>query len=246
MIFFITGGSRGIGAAVVRDVLAAGHDVAFTYVAHKDKADEQVAWARENAPERACRAYKLDISDSAAVERVADLVLDDFETVDVVVNSAALNRAGLAASLSDEDWHAVLDTNLSGCFYVCRQFLPAFLSNKRGRFIHISSIASTGMAGQIAYAASKAGLNGLSTTLAKEYGRKGITSNVLKLGFFDTDMTREQMPAWAKDFWFKFCPAGRMGEMHEVSGTVLYLASEAGGFINGETISLLGGLTWAP
>ncbi len=246
MIFFVTGGSRGIGAAIVRDVLTAGHDVAFTYVSRGDLADEQVAWAGKHAHGRDCRAYRLDVRDSTAVERIADRALEDFDGVDVVVTNAAVNRTSLAASLSDEDWRAVIDTNLTGSFYVCRQFLPAFLAKKRGRFIHISSIAATGMTGQTAYSASKAGLAGLSLALAKEYGRKGITSNVLALGFFETDMTREQMPEWARDFWFKFCPAGRMGEMSEISGTVLYLASDAGAFINGETISLMGGLTWAP
>lgn len=245
MIFFITGGSRGLGAAIVRDVLAAGHDAAFTYVAHADLAAEQVKWANEHASGSVCRAYQLDIADSAAVERTVEEVLEDFGNVDAVVNNAAINRGGLAVSTSDEDWREVIDTNLSGTFYVCRQFLPAFLANGRGRFIHVSSIAANGMAGLSAYAASKAGLNGLSMTLAKEYGRKGITSNVLTLGFFDTDMTREQMPQRAKDFWHTYCPAGRMGEMHEISGTVLYLASDAGAFVNGEAISLTGGLMWA-
>lgn len=246
MIFFLTGGSRGIGAAIVRDVLAAGHDVAFTYVARRDLADRQIAWAKENAPGRACRAYEMDVADPAAVERVTDKVLDDFDTVDVVVNNAAVNRVGLALALADEDWRAVIDTNLSGAFFVCRQFLPVFLSNKRGRLIHMSSIAAAGMTGQTAYAASKAGLGGMSQAIAKEYGSKGITSNVLALGFFDTDMTREQMSDQSKDFWRRFCPTGRMGELNEISQAVLYLASDAAGFINGETISLMGGLTWAP
>jgi NAD(P)-dependent dehydrogenase (short-subunit alcohol dehydrogenase family) len=246
MIFFITGGSRGIGGAIVRDVLAAGHDVAFTYRERRELAEAQLAWAQRHAPKQTCRAYALDIADAAAVERVIDQALDDFNGVDVVVNNAAVNRPGLAVSVADEDWRAVIDTNLSGTFYVCRQVLPTFLSNGRGRFIHISSIAARGMTGLVAYAASKAGLVGLSATLAKEYGRKGITSNVLTLGFFETDMTREQMPQQAKDYWYKFSPAGRMGEMQEISGTVLYLASDAAAFMNGETVSLLGGLSWAP
>jgi len=245
MIFFITGGSRGIGAAIVRDVLAAGHDVAFTYVTNADLAAEQMSWARQHAAESTCRAYPLDISDSTAVERTVDQVLEDFGDVDVVVNSAAINKATLAISMSDKDWCDVIGTNLTGTFYVCRQFLPVFLANGRGRFIHLSSIAAAGMTGVSAYAASKAGLNGLSMTLAKEYGRKGITSNVLTLGFFDTDMTREQLPDRAKQFWAMLCPVGRMGEVHEVSGAVLYLASDAGSFLNGEAISLAGGMTWA-
>lgn len=225
-------------------MLAAGHDVAFTYVARADLAAEQLKWAQENTPENTCRAYRLDISDSGAVESTVGEVLDDFDTVDAVVNSAAVNRAGLTASMPDEDWRAVIDTNLSGAFYISREFLPTFLANRRGRFIHLSSIAANGMTGAPAYAASKAGLGGLSMTLAKEYGRKGITSNVLTLGLFDTDMTRDQMPEGAREFWHQYCPTGRMGDMHEISGMVLHLASDAGGFVNGETISLAGGLTW--
>ena len=152
----------------------------------------------------------------------------------------------LAVTMSNEDWQGNIDVNLSGAFYVCRQFLPTFLANGRGRFIHMSSIAMNGMAGLSGYSASKAGLVGLSSSVAKEYGRKGITSNVLMLGFFDTDMTREQMPDHQKEFWIQFNPVGRMGKMSEVSGTVLYLASDAAGFVNGETISLTGGLQWSP
>jgi NAD(P)-dependent dehydrogenase (short-subunit alcohol dehydrogenase family) len=101
------------------------------------------------------------------------------------------------------------------------------------------------MAGLAAYSASKAALCGFSASLAKEYGRKGITSNVLTLGFFDTDMTREMMPEKQKAFWYETCPAGRMGEVNDVSQAVLYLASDGAGFVNGETLHLTGGLRWA-
>ena len=246
MVFFVTGGTRGIGAGIVRDLLTAGHDVAFSYVARADLAAALTDWARAHAPGRQCRGYEMNLRDSAAVERATDAVIDDFGTVDAAVLNAAVNRMGLTMTMSDEDWQEVIDVNLTGAFYVCRQLLPTFLSNRSGRFIHISSIAMYGMAGLSAYSASKAALCGFSAALAKEYGRKGITSNVLTLGFFDTDMTRELMPETQKAFWHETCPAGRMGETADVSQAVLYLASAGASFVTGETLHLTGGLRWAP
>jgi len=246
MNFFITGGSRGIGADIVRGVLGAGHNVAFTYVERENAANSVVKWAQENAPDRTCRAYRLDVRDSDAVEQVVDQVNEDFDDIQVVINNAAVNRLGLAVSMSNENWQDTIDVNLTGAFYVTRQFLPTFLSNRSGRFIHISSVAMNGMAGLSGYSASKAGLSGLSSSVAKEYGRKGITSNMLMLGFFDTDMTREQMPEHQKAFWQQFCPVGRMGKLNEITEAVLFLSSDKSGFVNGETISLTGGLQWAP
>jgi NAD(P)-dependent dehydrogenase (short-subunit alcohol dehydrogenase family) len=153
--------------------------------------------------------------------------------------------------MSDEDWRLVLDTNLSGSFFVARSFLPTFLAHGRGRFIFISSIAAGGLSGQANYAASKAGLSGLSGALAKEYGRKGITSNVIVPGFFETDMTRETMSAQQKSFWLQFCPLGRMGHLGErgaggeIAGMVLFLASAEAAFVNGQAISVTGGLDWS-
>lgn len=246
MNFFITGGSRGIGAEIVRNVLKAGHNVAFTYVSRGDMAAQIIDEAKIFAPECLCKAYELNVSDRDAIERVGDKVLDDFEDMHVVINNAAVNRMGMAMSMSNEDWEHSIDVNLSAPFYVSRHFLPVFLANGWGRFIHISSVAMHGMAGLIGYSASKAGLSGLSSTLAKEYGPKGITSNLLVLGFFDTDMTREQMPEHQKIFWKQFCPAKRMGELREISDAVLYLSSEGSGFMNGEALVLAGGMNWSP
>ena len=246
MIFFVTGGSRGIGEGIVLAAIRAGHDVAFTYVKAEKEALDVVEKARAIDPQRRARAYALDVRDSKQVDRVGEQVLTDFDTVDVVVCNAGMNRNGLAVSMSDEDWQVVIDTNLTGSFYVTRQFLPAFLANGRGRFILLSSIAQHGFTGQVNYAASKAGLVGLSGALAKEYGRKGITSNVIVPGFFDTDMTRESMSQRHKDFWATFCPTGRMGELEEIASVVLFLASDGSSFITGQTINVTGGLDWSP
>ncbi len=246
MIFFVTGGSRGIGEAIVVEAARAGHDVAFTYHHGRDRAERVLAGVRDLAPEGRFFAYALDVRSPAAVEEVGDRVLDDLGSVDAVVANAGINLNGLAASMSDEDWSAVIDTNLTGTFYVCRQFLPTLVANRFGRIVMISSLGRGGVTGQAAYAASKAGLCGLSSTLAKEYGRKGITSNVVVPGFFATDMTRDGMSASNKEFWLRYCPVGRMGELPEVARVVLFLASEGASYVNGESVNVTGGLDWAP
>ena len=246
MIVFVTGGSRGIGEAIVLEAVRQGHDVAFTYLHQRDLAEAVVAKARSLYPERQVAAYALDVRDSAAVEAVGDRVVDDFGTLDVLVANAGINLNGLVVSTSDADWQAVIDTNLTGTFYVCRQFLTTFLANGFGRIIMLSSLGHSGVSGQASYAASKAGLLGLSATLAKEYGRKGITSNVVLPGFFETDMTRDGMSDANREFWLRYCPLGRTGAVNEVAGVVLFLASEAASYINGQAIAVNGGLGWAP
>lgn len=246
MKFFVTGGSRGIGAEVVRTAVRRGHDVAFTYVANRDAADQVVAQARESNPDVQCRAYQLDVSRSQDVEAVGERVLDEFERIDVVVANAGVNSNNLAVSMSDEQWRTVIDTNLSGPFYVARCFLPHFLANRFGRIVMVSSLGATGVSGQANYCASKAGLLGLSAALAKEYGRKGITSNVVSPGFFETDMTREGMSATNREFWIKHCPLGRLGELHEIAELILFLTSPGGAFVNGQEVRVNGGLGWAP
>ncbi len=246
MIFFVTGGSRGIGESIVVEAARQGHDVAFTYNRNAAEAERVLAVVRDLAPKATARAYALDVRSSVAVEEVGDRVLEDFGTVDVVVANAGVNLNGLAVSMSDEDWKTVIDTNLTGTFYVCRQFLPAMMAKRFGRIVMVSSLGRTGVTGQAAYAASKAGLLGLSSTLAKEYGRKGITSNVVVPGFFDTDMTRGDMSEANKKFWLEYCPVGRMGRLPEIAKVVLFLGSEGASYVNGESIQITGGLDWAP
>jgi NAD(P)-dependent dehydrogenase (short-subunit alcohol dehydrogenase family) len=246
MNFFVTGGSRGIGAGIVLEAVRAGHDVAFAYRSNSEAARQVEAEAAAIRPGSTCKGYALDVSRSDQVGEVADQVLTDFDTVDAVVNCAGINRANLVASMSDEEWHEVLGTNLHGPFYVVRAFLPQMLAARFGRIVNISSIQHNGAAGQANYAASKAGLHGFTQTLAKEYGRKGITANVVVPGFFDTDMTRTSMPQQAKDYWQQYCPMpkGRMGTLAELAAVVLFLAGPGGAFINGQIIPVTGGLDW--
>jgi len=243
---FITGGSRGIGEAIVMEAARAGHDVAFTYREARASADRVLAAARDVGRGARIEAYALDQRSPQAVEEVTDRVLDDFGTIQGVVCNAGVNINGLAASLGDDEWQTVIDTNLSGSFYVCRQLLPSMVKARKGRIVMISSLGRGGVTGQAAYAASKAGLLGLSSTLAKEYGRKGITSNVVVPGFFETDMTREGMSDANKKFWLEYCPVGRMGHLSEVASVVMFLLSDGASYVNGESIAVTGGLDWAP
>lgn len=246
MKFFLTGGSRGLGARFVIDAVSAGHEVAFTYCTSSQQAADVVARARAAAPNGRCEAYQLDVRDSAAVERVVDEALTAFDGIDAVVCNAAINRIGMAVHMADEDWREVIDTNLTGAFFVAREFLPSFLAQRAGRFIFISSVGMRGTSGQIGYSASKAGLMGLTQGLAKEYGAKGITSNALLLGLFDTDLSRATAPEASTRFWTETCPTRRLGQLSDFSGAVLFLASSSAAFINGQLLGLDGGLPWVP
>lgn len=246
MNFFVTGGSRGIGEAIVLQAICEGHDVAFTYVQNVAKAVAVEARAQQIRPGALCKAYRLDVGCSSDVEAVADAVFEDFDSIDVVVSNAGINRNNLVVSMTDDEWDSVLRTNLTGSFYVCRQFLPGMLAKRFGRIVLVSSLGHTGVSGQANYCASKAGMHGLCSAIAKEYGRRGITANLVVPGFFDTDMTREGMSESNKSFWLQYCPAGRMGELQEIAKTATFLASEGAGFVNGQAIAVNGGLDWAP
>lgn len=247
MIYFVTGGSRGLGKAVVLHAAKEGNDVAFTYVSNADAAKQVEEQAKDLNPNVKVKAYRMDLRDPSSVEAVADQVLDDFETVEVIVNNAGANYDNLLVSMSNEEWDNAIATNLSGPFYVCRQFMTTLLAQRFGRIINISSISSGGSSGQCNYAAAKSGLHGLTQSIAKEYGRKGITANVLAPGYFETEMTKD-LPDDLRHFWKSYCPMpkGRTGQLEEFSGVVNFLASPAGGFINGQIIPITGGLDWGP
>lgn len=244
MIYLVTGGSRGIGAEIVRQAVKEGHDVAFTYLGSEDKAKavEQECAALGSGK---CKAYRMDVRDAAEVEKVGEQIIDELGDPEVVVNNAAISRDNLLVSMSDEEWHDVLGTNLHGPFYVCRFFLTGMLVNRFGRIINISSVSAGGASGQCNYAAAKAGLEGLTKTLAKEYGPKGITANIVIPGFFDTEMTREHMTDKFREFWSAYCPIRRIGDVSEIAGVVMFLGSEAASYVNGARIAVTGGLDHA-
>ena len=243
---FITGASGGIGAQLVRDSAAAGFDVGFTYYKDAANAERVLYDAREIAPDGRFEAWHVDQRAPDEVETVVDAAIDTFDEIAAVVLNAGITRTGLMFSMSDEDWRDVIDTNLTGPFFVCRQFLPHFIGNRHGRFIHISSVAMYGMAGQVGYCASKGGVQALSNAIAKEYGRKGVTSNTLALGLFDGGMSETDASDRSFAFWKQFCPAGRLGELSEIAAAVHFLVSPNAAFINGDTLHLAGGLSRTP
>lgn len=243
---FITGGGRGIGRTVVLKFVAEGWGVAFTYGSQKAMADETLAAAEALRPGAKIKAYGMELKNPDQIEKVCDQAIKDFGTITAVVNNAATLRNGAAVMMSNEDWNEVISVDLSGPFFVDRAFLMHMVSNRKGHFIHMSSLAAGGSSGQINYAAAKAGLDGLSQTLAKEYGRKGITSNVVTVGYVPTDMTKDHMSNQLQAFWLEHCPAKRVGTAEEVAALVHFLTTEPASFISGENIRLTAGLTYAP
>lgn len=246
MNVFITGGSRGIGRDIVLKFVRQGWGVAFTYVGNKAKADETIQLACELDPTVKIKAYQLDVKDSAQIEDVVDQAVTDFEDITALVNNAAIVRNNAAALMSNEEWDEVIAADLSGPFYLSRSFLMHFISNKKGRIINVSSLAQHGCSGQANYSAAKAGLIGLTQTLAKEYGPKGVTSNVVTVGYVQTDMTNDNLAGHLHEFWMKHCPLKRVGSGEDIANAVYFLCSDEGSFINGEVLRVSGGLTYAP
>lgn len=242
----VTGGSRGIGRAIVLRLAQAGLGCAFTYAQNQKAAEETLAQAKTLAPQSAVRAYQLDVKQADEVEKTLETVLRDFGNVNAVVNNAAVVRNQAAALMSNADWDEVIATNLTGPFYVIRGLLMHFLSNRKGRIVNISSLAEAGCSGQANYAASKAGLIGLTQTLAKEYGAKGVTANVVTVGYVPTDLTRDNLAESLRAFWLQHCPQKKVGAPEDIANLVNFLVSDEAAFINGEVIRVAGGLTYAP
>ncbi|MFP4564562.1 MAG: SDR family oxidoreductase [Spirochaetia bacterium] len=246
MNVFVTGGSRGIGRFIVLKFVREGYGVAFTYVGNEAKAVEVVEEAKRINPEVQVKCYRMDVKSPARVEEIVDQVITEFDTVTAVVNNAGIVRNNAAALMSDEEWTEVIDTNLSGPFWVIRSFLMHFISNRKGRIINISSLSMEGCSGQVNYAASKAGLIGLTNTIAREYGSKNITANIVTVGYVETDLTTDHMVENLKKIWMEYCPMRRIGSGEEIAAMVHYLTTDEAGFINGEVIRVAGGLTYVP
>ena len=244
---FITGGSRGIGRAIVLEFAKQGLPCAFTYCSNEEEALRTEELARAANSSVLIKGYKLDLRDLDAIETVADKAVDDFGSFNVLVSNAGIVKNAAAAIMSNEDWSDVVSTNLTGPFVLMRSFLMHFLSEKKGgRIIALSSIVREGGSGQAAYAASKAGLVGLVKSLAREYGPKGISSNIVAPGYIETDMTEKSADKRLKDFWVQFCPLKRTGTVEDVANLVYFLASPEGSFINGQVINVSGGLDYVP
>jgi 3-oxoacyl-[acyl-carrier protein] reductase len=232
----VTGASGGIGGAVARALHGAGATVALS--------GTRAAPLEALAAELGARAHVLpcDLGDAAAVEALPKAAADAMGALDILVNNAGITRDGLMMRMSDADWQAVLDVNLTASFRLCRGVLRGMMKARWGRIVNITSVVGqTGNPGQANYAAAKAGLVGLSKSLAAEVASRGITVNCVAPGFITTAMT-DKLNEEQRARILTQVPAGRMGEAHEVAAAVLYLSSPEAGYVTGATLHVNGGM----
>ncbi|NBB73131.1 MAG: 3-oxoacyl-[acyl-carrier-protein] reductase [Bacteroidetes bacterium] len=236
----VTGGTRGIGRALVDAFAEAGARVAFTYRSSSDAADELVDTLTDQGVE--ALAIQGDVAEMDAAQATVDRVLEAWETLDVLVNNAGITRDGLLLRLQEDDWDAVIETNLKGVFNFCKAAYRPMMRQRGGKIINISSVVGvTGNPGQTNYAASKAGIIGFSKSLAKELGSRSVTVNVVAPGFVETDMTAELSDS-AQEAMLDAVPLGRPARPQDVASGVLYLASPAADYITGHVLHVDGGL----
>lgn len=243
---FLTGGSRGIGKYAVFELVKHGANVAFTYISNEKGAIDTVENSKKINPDSKVLYYKLDVKDSKNVDQVAEKAIKDFGRINVVVNNAGILRDGPIHYMSNEQWDEVIQTHLTGTFYVCRAFLEEFIVNKGGKFINISSICHVGSAGQANYSAAKAGIIGFSRALAKEYGNKDIYCNVIVPGYFRTELTDANASEMIVEQFIRLSMLQREGKPEEFGKAIVFLASDLSSFINGDVIYVTGGLDTIP
>ncbi|TAM09607.1 MAG: 3-oxoacyl-ACP reductase FabG [Nevskiaceae bacterium] len=236
-IALVTGASRGIGQAIAQRLAADGARVVGTATTEAGAAAIAAALQPHGGEGRV-----LDVSKPQGLEDWFKALATDVGPIGILVNNAGITRDGLAMRMKDEDWDAVIGTNLTGTFRLCRTALPAMLKARYGRIVNVGSVvAAMGNPGQANYCAAKAGLAGLSRSLAKEVGRRGVTVNVVAPGFIATDMTAA-LGDKARDALLAQVPAGRLGTVEDIAAAVAFLASAEAGYINGETLNVNGGL----
>jgi 3-oxoacyl-[acyl-carrier protein] reductase len=234
----VTGGTRGIGKNIVLRFAAEGARVAFTYRSSTSEADALVA---ELGSDRAM-AIQGDAAAAASADEATAAVLDAWGTLDILVNNAGVTRDNLMLRATEEDWDLVLDTNLKSVFNFCKAVYRPMMKQRAGRIINISSVVGvTGNPGQTNYSASKAGMIGLSKSLAKELGKRGVTVNVVAPGYIATDMTADLSEA-AREAMLGAVPLARAGSGEDVASAVLFLASDGAAYITGHVLHVDGGL----
>jgi 3-oxoacyl-[acyl-carrier protein] reductase len=239
----VTGASRGIGRAIAITLAQQGANVALNYRANAPAAEEACHAVSECGVEAA--AFAADVSRGDDVEKLIKGVLGRFERVDILVNNAGIVRDGLLLRMSEDDWDAVLATNLRGAFLCTKAALRGMVRQRSGRIITISSVAGVmGNAGQANYAAAKAGLIGFTRSVAREVASRGITANVVAPGFIETDIWADVSPE-ARDKFLSLVPLGRPGSPEDVAGVVAFLASDQAAYITGQVLNVDGGMVMA-
>lgn len=236
----VTGGSRGIGRAICLALADKGMDVAVNYAGNEAAAQETVAACKARGVNAI--AVKGDVSDGAAAAALMDIAKEAFGRIDVLVCNAGITRDGLIMRLSEEDFDAVVDTNLKGTFLCMKAVSKIMMKQRYGRIVTLSSVVGLrGNAGQTNYAASKAGIVGLTKSMAKELASRGITANAVAPGFIETDMTAALTDAQKKEA-AKDIPAGRLGQPEDVAEAVAFLADEKAAYITGQVLCVDGGM----
>jgi len=238
-IALVTGASRGIGAAIARELGKQGAVVIGT--ATSASGAEQISQALQQNQIKGC-GMALDVNDAAQIDQLLKTVAEQFGDVSILVNNAGITRDTLLMRMKDEDWDAVISTNLKSVYRMSQAVIRPMMKARSGRIINISSVVGhMGNAGQTNYAAAKAGMTGFSKSLAAEVGSRGITVNCVAPGFIDTDMTRE-LPEEQRQALLQHIPAGRLGQAEEIAAAVAFLASPAAAYITGETLHVNGGM----
>jgi len=233
-VALVTGGTRGIGAAISTTLRDAGISVAANYAGNDEAAKAFTA-------ETGIPAYKFDVSDFDAVHATVAKITEEIGDIDIVVNNAGITRDGTLARMSKEDWQAVVDTNLGGCFNLAKATFDGMKSRSFGRIVNIGSInGQAGQYGQVNYAAAKSGIHGFTKALAQEGARFNITVNAIAPGYIDTDMVAA-VPANVLEKIVAKIPIGRLGHADEIARGVLFLVSDDATFVTGSTMSINGG-----
>ena len=239
-VALVTGGSRGIGAAVCAELGAAGAEVVVNYASSAEAAEAVCAGIRDAGG--SATAVAGDISTPEGAAALVSQVESEVGPIAILVCNAGITRDNLIMKLSDDDWRAVVDTNLGGAFFTCRAVARPMLKRRAGAIVTMSSVVGVhGNAGQTNYAASKAGLIGLTKALAKELGARGIRVNAIAPGYISTELT-DALPAAAREAILGQTPLGRLGDPADVARAVRFLVSDAAAFVTGDVLAVDGGL----